>query len=466
MMTIDDPIAEAIGLLGYASTSPGIGGILKIRTSDFRVEEVATNIAFDPKGRFTVARITLTNWETNRFCQQLANRLRIPRNRIFFAGTKDKRAVTTQIFVIDAPQTKVAEIEMTDVDIEILGRTHQKIGFGNHKGNRFTITVRGCADEQGNPLTNEEAAHRITSILNEMKEAVGEDKFPNWIGPQRFGSGRPVTAATGQYALSGDWEKAVMTYLTMPGDEDEEAAVVRQKIIREGISQEIVEEMPNWMGYERRMIEHLLKNEGDYLGAYSTLPSNLQLMTIHAVQSKIFNTSMKNRLELGVSLSKPQIGDMVGRVDEKGQLEPTSCVEVRPKTQPRISRNCEMGRLVTTGPLPGCEIAYASHQIGAIEQGAANQLGLGQQDWVVDEIPSLTTSGTRRALVTVFEEFQTELVPISELVLEESTRAQKVKQTQMWHPEGASVRFRFTLPPGSYATILMREFMKVPTSHL
>jgi len=466
MMLLHDPIAEAIGLLGFASSTPGIGGILKIRTSDFRVEEVATNIALDPKGRFTVARITLTNWETNRFCQQLANRLRIPRNRIFFAGTKDKRAVTTQIFVIDAPQNKVAEIEMSDVEIEVLGRTHQKIGFGNHKGNRFTIIVRGCADGLGNPLTNDEVARRITSILEEMKEAVGEDKFPNWIGPQRFGSGRPVTAATGQCALSGDWEKAVMTYLTMPGEEDDEAAIVRQKITNEGFSEALLEEMPNWMGYERRMIEHLLKNEGDFLGAYSTLPSNLQLMTIHAVQSKIFNTSMKNRLESGVSLSKPHIGDLVGRVDEKGQLEPTSCVEVRQKTQPRISRNCEMGRLVTTGPLPGCEVDFASHLIGEIERGAAKELGLGDQDWIVADIPALTTSGTRRALVTTFEEFQTETVPISELVLEESTRAQKVIQPQMWHPEGACVRFRFTLPPGSYATILMREFMKTPTNHL
>ena len=29
-----------------------------------------------------------------------------------------------------------------------------------------------------------------------------------------------------------------------------------------------------------------------------------------------------------------------------------------------------------------------------------------------------------------------------------------------WHPEGACVRFRFTLGSGSYATVLLREFMK------
>ena len=51
--------------------------------------------------------------------------------------------MTQQIFIIDATQHKVAELEIPDVEIEVIGRTHQKIGFGNHRGNRFTIIVRG-----------------------------------------------------------------------------------------------------------------------------------------------------------------------------------------------------------------------------------------------------------------------------------------------------------------------------------
>jgi len=214
------------------------------------------------------------------------------------------------------------------------------------------------------------------------------------------------------------------------------------------------------------MIEHLLKNEDDFLGAFSTLPSNLQLMTIHSVQSKIFNTSMKNRLSSGISLSEPQVGDLVGRIDEKGQLEVTSCVKVKPKTQPRISRNCSMGRLVTTGPLPGCELSYAYGEIGSLEQSAAEELGLSSFDWVISDIPALTTNGTRRALVTTFEEFQFETVPIAENAIDESNKSEKTKENQTWHEEGACIRFRFTLPPGSYATILLREFMKSPTNHL
>ena len=34
-----------------------------------------------------------------------------------------------------------------------------------------------------------------------------------------------------------------------------------------------------------------------------------------------------------------------------------------------------------------------------------------------------------------------------------------------WHPEGTSLRMRFSLPPGTYATVLMRELMKSPLDH-
>ena len=83
-MTRLDPVAKAIGLEGYATKSTGIGGVLKARVSDFRVDEVATPLALDSRGRFTVARVTLTNWETNKFCNNLSKRLGISRNRIFF----------------------------------------------------------------------------------------------------------------------------------------------------------------------------------------------------------------------------------------------------------------------------------------------------------------------------------------------------------------------------------------------
>ena len=110
--------------------SEGIGGLLKARVEDFRVEESSKVPAFDEKGRFTVARVTMTNWETNRYIRRLARSCGINKNRIFSSGLKDKRAITTQVLVIDAPRKKVESVQIPDSTIEVLGRTHQKATMG------------------------------------------------------------------------------------------------------------------------------------------------------------------------------------------------------------------------------------------------------------------------------------------------------------------------------------------------
>lgn len=464
---MDDPLAQAIGLVAYATKSNGIGGMIKARVTDFRVDEIATQVALDNKGRFTVAKVTLTNWETNRFCNQLASALRIPRNRIFFAGTKDKRAVTSQLFVIDAPIHKVAEVELPDVEIEVLGRTHQKIGFGNHKGNRFTIVVRGCCDREGRPLSEDEALAEVERIRILMEESLGPNRFPNWIGPQRFGAGRPVTPIVGRYAVQGNWQDAVMTYLCMEGDgEEDEAHIIRQRLRQQGIEESVLEDLPRWMGFERSMIEHLVAHPDDFLGAFRTLPSNLQLMTIHALQSIVFNKSMHQRIEAGLPLSTPIEGDIVGRIDDKGQLDTNSYVTVESRTLSRISRNCELGRLTTTGPLPGADHVVATGRPGEIERQAIQAEGLHEVNWNIEDIPRLTTTGTRRGLIAHFDEFSVDTVPIAD------ARTMGVKwelgpaESDRWHPEGACIRFRFTLSSGSYATVLLREFIQGPLANM
>ena len=465
-MSVEDSLANAIGLTGYAIESQGIGGVLKARVADFRVEEISTNISLDPRGRFTAANITLTNWETNRFINKLAKACGISRNRIFFAGTKDKRAVTRQVFIIDAPQKKVAQVEMPDVEIEIIGRTHQKLGFGNHKGNRFTIVARGCCHPDGSPMTDSEAMERISKIESSMVEKLGSGLFPNWIGPQRFGAGRPVTPIVGRHVITNDWEGAVMTYLSMEGDENDDVANFRKHIRENGITEEALEIIPHWLGFERDMLRHMLANPDDWVGAFRRLPNNLQLMTVHSLQSVAFNKTIKARIENKISLSTPIVGDIVGRIDDNGQLETSSMVVVEDRTLSRISRNCQLGRLAITGQLPGSRMDKTQGGFGEIEQNVLLDMGLDKTTWKVEKIGRLTTKGTRRPLVTTFSEFQYEPVPIAGEETMGDKWTEGVQDGDLWHPEGACIRFRFTLPSGSYATTLLREFMRTPLQQL
>ena len=456
-------IAAACGLTGYACEGDGIGGLLKSRFEDFRVEEVGRTPALEGKGRFTVVKVTLTNWETNRFVGKLARKLGISKNRIWFSGTKDKRAITTQLLVIDAPQKKVASIEMPDVEIEVLGRSHQKLGFGDHSSNRFTITVRGCADSDGTPLEAKDAIARVNAIFENMELRLGAGKFPNWIGPQRFGATRPVTPVVGRSVIADDWKGAVDSYLGMPGIYQQPEVEEFRQIWRESRDVEkCLEVIPKHLGFERDMLQHLSKRPEDWIGAFRKLPNNLQLMMVHSLQSEAFNRIIASRLQAGLTLSEPIEGDVVGLVQDSGKIDMAKLVEVDSDILPRITRNCKRGRLAVTAALPGGESTYSNSQPGDIEKQVLTDMDLMTEDWQVAGIPRLTSKGSRRALTVSFSEFSVEEageIGADRLV---GRFSDGPRDGEVWHPDGCSLRLRFSLPSGTYATILMREFMRAP----
>ena len=466
-MSGQDTVAKAIGLSRFASIGEGIGGMLKARVADFRVEEEIKSISLDPKGRFTVARISLTNWETNRFINRLAKTLRMSRDRIWFAGTKDKRAITRQLFVIDARREKVAEVEIPDVEIEIIGRSHQKIGFGSRRGNIFTIVARGCCDEKGEPLSEGEALARVNVIEQQMEEALGKGLFPNWIGPQRFGAGRPVTSKVGRHVVEGDFKGAVMTYLGLAGVDEAPEADEFRTAIRDGMDfSSALSICPVRLGFEATMLSHLVDKPEDWIGAFCQLPRNLQLMTVHALQSEIFNRALGMRLDSGLPLATPIEGDMVAPLDERGSPNLERTVVTTSKTMRRISRNCLLQRLVVVGTLPGNEIKLPQGKGGKIESAVISAMGMDDIDWRVSEIARLTTKGSRRALVSSFSGLAVDTVPLAEGESLSKRWQSGPQEGDLWHPEGACIRFRFTLPPGAYATTFLREFMRVPLRQL
>ena len=406
----------------------------------------------------------MTNWETNRYLRRLAKSCGINKNRIFSSGLKDKRAITTQVLVIDAHRKKVEQVSIPDSIIEVLGRTHQKASMGGHDGNRFTITVRGCCDDQGKPIDAKEAMRRVRQIREGLSESIGNDAFPNWIGPQRFGSTRPVTPRVGMSVLEGDFEGAVDNYIGLESiREAEESQLFRSSWREHKDPEESLKLAPERLGYEISMIEHLLKKPGDFLGAFKTLPNSLQLLMVHSVQSLAFNHSLSERIDSGLSLIEPSEGDLVAPILANGRIDVGKMAMVSPSNLQRCRRNCNLGRLVVTGTLPGRDSLLAEEAPGQAERKGIDKARLSEVEWAVREIPRLTTSGTRRALSVPFKDFSVE--EATETTSLFSRWDEGPLDGDRWHPEGACLRLRFTLPAGTYATVLMRELMRSPLDH-
>ena len=131
-----------IGMLYYLTDINGTGGRLKKTAQDFVVREISDAPAEVPEGKFTIADITTTNWETNRLIRLLARTMRISRERIGFAGTKDKRAVTTQKMSFECDPSKLDLVELKDIEFSNAYRSNRPIRMGDLLGNEFEITVR------------------------------------------------------------------------------------------------------------------------------------------------------------------------------------------------------------------------------------------------------------------------------------------------------------------------------------
>src|SRR5947209_5203874 len=132
-----------VGIEGYLTSTPGLGGTLKATAEDFVVEEISSPPATAIDGRYTIASIRVRNWETNRLVRELARALHISRRRIGFAGTKDKRALTTQLFSVEnVPPEAIKALRMKDIEVLDLARSDRPLEMGDLVGNRFQVVHR------------------------------------------------------------------------------------------------------------------------------------------------------------------------------------------------------------------------------------------------------------------------------------------------------------------------------------
>ncbi|MFC7021116.1 MULTISPECIES: tRNA pseudouridine(13) synthase TruD [Haloarcula] len=461
------PLERAVGMEYYVSDADGVGGRLRASPEDFRVREIE---AFETQpvdadtGAYPhlVFRAELENWETNDFASALSDRLGISRERVSWAGTKDKRAVTTQLFSV----TGVDAGDLPALDgatIDVVGRAGRPILFGDLAGNAFEIVVRDADRPETAPSVLADL-HALSGGDESVDgETLPEDPVtvgvPNYFGQQRFGSRRPVTHEVGLAIVRESWEEAVLAYVGNPHEREPEATREARAYVDETRDWAgALERLPRALGYERSMCHTLVENGGetpaDFREALETLPTNLQTLFVNAAQSYVFNRVLSARLERGLPFDRPVAGDVVcfadsevrrtstaasGRSPEAGAApadlalpDPDRIQRVTESRLRTVERHCERGRAFVTAPLVGTETELADGDPGDIERAVLEDVGVEPADF---DLPgAFDSTGTRRAVL--------------------------VRTDLGVEREGADLTFSFALPKGSYATVLLREFRK------
>jgi tRNA pseudouridine13 synthase len=420
---------EEVGILGFMTATPGVGGKLKADAEDFVVEEESLPPPEVEGGSIAAATIRLRNWETNRFVRQMSRRLRISSRRVRFAGVKDKRAVTTQLMTVEASPEDLSSLRMPDVEVLSAYATDRHVSLGDLVANRFRISVTRL------DVDDDEARRRVGAIMGEVGDAGG---LPNYYGPQRFGVSRPVSHLVGRELVRGDVEAASWTYLTHEGaGEDEACRLARRTLWEGGDVREAMRQYPENLGHERTMLDHLLHNPGDHEGALRRLPFNLQLMFVHAYQGLVFNRVLSERMRRGLPIDRPVEGDVVLPRDEHGNPIHDRWVHVSDRNLAKVERQVARGRALVSGIVPGTDSPVAGGEMGEIERRAMEEMGIAPGAFRIVGLTELTSPGIRRELAI------TGLDPT-------------------WDVVDGRATLSFRLMKGCYATAVMRELMKAP----
>jgi len=417
-----------VGIVGYLTSTPGVGGTLKSVPEDFVVEELSSPPPKSGEGRFAIATVRVRNWETNRLVRELARALHISRRRIGFGGTKDKRAVTTQLFSFEGvPPETVLAIHMGDVEILDAYRSDSPLEIGDLAGNRFRIVVRDLEIEA------QDAARVVEEGERELRRAGG---FPNFFGVQRFGSVRPITHVVGRHIVRGEFEDAVQAYVANPIEgENPESYEVRAAFRDTGDVRRALRRYPKSYGFEKAMLNHLASRPGDVVGALRVLPFNLLMMFVHGYQSFMFNRILSERMRRGIPIHEPVAGDLVLPANPAGLPDRGRTIDVTCDNLERVAERCREGKAWVSAILFGSEPEFAAGEPGQIEKEIVASEGLRPEDFIIPDIPRISSKGTRREILAPVRNLETDV------------------------REGLLL-LSFDLTRGAYATSLVREFTK------
>jgi tRNA pseudouridine13 synthase len=178
---------------------------------------------------------------------------------IGYAGTKDRRAITTQ--KMSAHKIKAERLVALNKIGNPIGiwlgdfsYSHGPVKLGDLIGNRFTITLREV------PSTIDLAK------IEEGMTSLREKGFINYYGMQRFGTSLVSTHSVGALLLNGQWKEACEAILDVKAGGMNDSLVARE-LYAQGDIEGAFEKMPRSCIAERAVLGVLKANANQYSGA-------------------------------------------------------------------------------------------------------------------------------------------------------------------------------------------------------
>lgn len=451
-----------VGIKSFSTETMGLGGRIKTFPSDFQVSEITsdgrslevsgeseytTDITLNSGNkRFTAFTLVKKNLDTIFVAREIARALRISYNDVSWAGLKDNRAITAQEMCVFGDHKQSLEgLDLKNVEIRNIHYRNHQIHVGELWGNHFKIKIRHLGyDNQGNaiPEIHNMSQTQIKELIRKTTSELKKRGFPNFFGLQRFGSYRPNSHLMGKLIFQKRYKEALDEFLisTYPR-EHEGSKKIRKRLAEEGDYQDALRYFPHSLRYERAIIEKLASNPQDKRGALKQIPDPLLKLILSAYQSYLFNMAIsKRQSELG-SINKLVDGDIIAiLVDECGPSTPLR-YKYGSWYDDALKKALRLRRASITCPILGTETKLAASPFHKIYEELLAREDFRLCQFNCNHIINLGYGGTDRAIYVIPRELKAVYHPSETL-------------------DDSFLELEFSLPKGTYATMLVREYCK------
>ncbi|OLN83683.1 Multisubstrate pseudouridine synthase 7 [Colletotrichum chlorophyti] len=333
------------------------------------------------------------NRDTMDALHQIAKAVRIKPQAIGTAGTKDRRAATTQRCSIRGQRAEaLVRARLYGVTIGDYAYATTPIHLGAHAGNEFVIALKDCLVVGSPDLPAQDRHSQIHASVEAAMKSMHTLGWINYFGHQRFGTHDIGTHEIGRLILQEDFEGAVNGILCYDEAIAKRAAAgevpieghTRDEFNRHhacmlfrdgGSADDALRLLPRRFSAESSLIRHLGRTSGpsrrDFIGALTSITRGLRSMYLHAYQSYVWNHAASHRWRLyGENVVE---GDLV-LIDSKPSQDSDAAAvpqddddaeasEARPLTaEEAASGKYTIHDIVL--PSPGHAVVYPSNAVG------------------------------------------------------------------------------------------------------
>ncbi|XP_068212996.1 pseudouridylate synthase 7 homolog isoform X2 [Palaemon carinicauda] len=420
------------------------------------------------------------NIDTLDAVNHLARRTGVKPNMFTYAGTKDRRAKTSQLVSVPrvAPERLCQAAKHRPIHLGNFTFLPTPQKLGQLRGNRFQIVLREVKGED--------------DVILSSVESLKTNGFINYFGSQRFGTTAVSTHTIGRELLKCNWEKAINLILA-PRENDNFILNKCRNVWKEtGNAEEALRVLKGnkESSIEGRLLAGLRDlQKNDLVGALGSIPRNVRVLYLHAYQSYIWNKVVSQRIaKYGLSVLPGDIvrsknsgikaEESVEQDEEDGDddiAEPNDSEKAKSVIDISSFHILSEEEAKTTPitdvllPLPGHKIEFPQNEVKDwyIELLEADKLSIAD---LKHRVKCYSVIGSYRRLIVQPSEVNSMITyyddPTKPLIQSDMDKlsSESVEENLLKEGKNKAVLIDLSLPASSYATMALRELLKMDTS--